>query len=101
MTKGSGMIHPLMATTLGFVLTDAAIALSPLRRMVRRARIDGITGLTVDGDTSTNDTVVLLASGATCVELNEKVRTAVEEGVTAVMESLAEQIAATARARGS
>jgi glutamate N-acetyltransferase / amino-acid N-acetyltransferase len=94
MTKGSGMIHPNMATTLGFVLTDAAIAPSDLNPMLRRATERSYNSLTVDGDTSTNDMVALLASGATRVKLNEKERKVFEEVLNWVMESLAEQIAA-------
>jgi glutamate N-acetyltransferase / amino-acid N-acetyltransferase len=94
MTKGSGMIHPNMATTLAFVLTDAAIAPSDLSPMLRRATERSYNSLTVDGDTSTNDMVALLASGAARVKLNEKERKVFEEVLTWVMESLAEQIAA-------
>jgi glutamate N-acetyltransferase/amino-acid N-acetyltransferase len=94
MTKGSGMIHPNMATTLGFVLTDAAIAPSDLNPILRRATERSYNSLTVDGDTSTNDMVALLASGTTRVKLNEKERKVFEEVLTWVMESLAEQIAA-------
>jgi glutamate N-acetyltransferase / amino-acid N-acetyltransferase len=67
MTKGSGMIHPRMATTLGFVLTDAQIPAAMLRRMLRRAVERSYNRLSVDGDTSTNDTLLLLANGASGV----------------------------------
>ncbi len=62
--KGAGMIAPRMATMLAFVVTDAAIAPSLLQRMLRAAAAQTFNRITVDGDTSTNDTVVLLASGA-------------------------------------
>lgn len=94
MTKGSGMIHPNMATTLGFVLTDAAVAPSDLAGILRRATDRSYNSLTVDGDMSTNDMVALLANGAARVKPNEKERKVFEEIVTWVMESLAEQIAA-------
>jgi len=94
MTKGAGMIHPNMATTLGFVMTDAAIDAKHLRPMLARATDRSYNSLTVDGDMSTNDTVVLLASGASRVAPNSKERKVIEEVVTWVMESLAEQIAA-------
>jgi glutamate N-acetyltransferase/amino-acid N-acetyltransferase len=94
MTKGSGMIHPNMATTLGFVMTDAAIGASDLNAMLRRATERSYNSLTVDGDTSTNDMVALLANGAARVKLNDKERKVFEEVLTWVMESLAEQIAA-------
>lgn len=94
MTKGSGMIHPNMATTLGFVMTDAVISPSDLYGMLRRATERSYNSLTVDGDMSTNDMVALLANGAVRVKLNEKERKVFEEILTWVMESLAEQIAA-------
>ncbi len=61
--KGVGMIHPRMATMLSVVLTDAAIEPSLLRDLLRPAAARTWDQLTVDGDTSTNDTVFLLASG--------------------------------------
>ncbi len=94
MTKGSGMIQPNMATTLGFVMTDAAISARHLREMLVPANERSYGSLTVDGDTSTNDTVALLANGASKVKPDEKERLVVAELVASVMEQLAEQIAA-------
>ncbi len=94
MTKGSGMIHPNMATTLGFVMTDAAVLARHLRSILAFANERSYNSLTVDGDTSTNDTVALLANGASKVKPNEKERKVLAEVVTWVMENLAEQIAA-------
>jgi glutamate N-acetyltransferase/amino-acid N-acetyltransferase len=94
MTKGSGMIHPNMATTLGFVMTDAAIKADDLRSMLLRATESSYNSLTVDGDTSTNDMVTLLANGAARVRPDNKDRQVFEEALTRVMESLARQIAA-------
>lgn len=94
MTKGSGMIHPNMATTLGFVLTDAAVAPGQLQKMLVHANTRSYGSLTVDGDTSTNDMVALLANNASRVKPDPKERKVLEELVTWVMESLAEQIAA-------
>jgi glutamate N-acetyltransferase/amino-acid N-acetyltransferase len=69
--KGSGMIEPDMATTLGFVTTDAAIA-APLLQQLLSASIDkSFNCITVDGDTSTNDTVLLLANGASGQTIDE------------------------------
>src|SRR5579859_2549073 len=65
--KGSGMIHPRMATMLGFITTDAAIPPGDLQAMLRAAVNVSFNALTVDGDTSTNDTVVALASGSSGV----------------------------------
>ncbi|MDH4320588.1 MAG: bifunctional glutamate N-acetyltransferase/amino-acid acetyltransferase ArgJ [Desulfobulbaceae bacterium] len=61
--KGSGMIMPNMATMLGFVLTDAAVAPNALAGMLKTAADCSFNRITVDGDTSTNDTVLLLANG--------------------------------------
>ena len=62
--KGSGMIHPNMATMLAFVATDAAIAQPLLRRMLPEVADRSLNMLTVDGDSSTNDSLVVLANGA-------------------------------------
>ena len=93
LTKGSGMIHPQMATTLGFILTDAVISPTLLRAMLHRAVERSYNCLSVDGDTSTNDTVVLLANGASGVKPDRTELMKVEESVTRVMESLAQAIA--------
>lgn len=62
--KGAGMIAPQLATLLVFVLTDAAVEPAAARAVLRRALARSLNALSVDGDTSTNDTVLLLASGA-------------------------------------
>ncbi|HUE21522.1 MAG TPA: bifunctional glutamate N-acetyltransferase/amino-acid acetyltransferase ArgJ [Bryobacteraceae bacterium] len=93
MTKGSGMIQPRMATTLGFVLTDAQIPAAMLRRMLRRAVERSYNRLSVDGDTSTNDTLLLLANGASGVRPDPKEMAAVEEQIARVTEDLARSIA--------
>jgi glutamate N-acetyltransferase/amino-acid N-acetyltransferase len=93
MTKGSGMIHPNMATTLGFVMTDAAISPIHLRQMLVRAVDGSYNRLSVDGDTSTNDMVVLMANGASGIRPSERERRSMEESLCLVMEDLAEQIA--------
>jgi glutamate N-acetyltransferase/amino-acid N-acetyltransferase len=62
-TKGAGMIHPRMATMLAFVMTDAVVKPSGLQRMLVMAVDASFNCITVDGDTSTNDTVIALASG--------------------------------------
>jgi len=67
--KGAGMIHPQMATMLAFVFTDAAIAPGLLRRAVREAAGRTFNCITVDGDTSTNDTLAVFASGASGVSV--------------------------------
>lgn len=62
--KGAGMISPHMATMLAYVMTDAAIAAPALRTSLKAALPQSFNAITVDGDMSTNDTVILLASGA-------------------------------------
>jgi glutamate N-acetyltransferase/amino-acid N-acetyltransferase len=93
MTKGSGMIHPQMATTLGFVVTDADIPVSVLRAMLKRTVERSYNRLSVDGDTSTNDTLLLLANGASGVRPDPKELPKVEESIAGVMEALAQAIA--------
>lgn len=63
MAKGSGMIHPNMATMLGVVTTDALVSSDVWRKMVQTSVNRSFNQITVDGDTSTNDTVIALASG--------------------------------------
>lgn len=63
MCKGSGMIHPNMCTMLGFVTTDIAISKELLQEALREDVVDTFNMISVDGDTSTNDTLVVLANG--------------------------------------
>lgn len=63
MSKGAGMIRPNMATMLGFVATDAGIAQAMLDRLVKEAADQSFNRITVDGDTSTNDSFIMIASG--------------------------------------
>jgi glutamate N-acetyltransferase/amino-acid N-acetyltransferase len=62
--KGAGMIHPNMATLLTFVITDAAIPATALAPIVKHAADRSFNAISVDGDTSTNDTLLVLANGA-------------------------------------
>ena len=62
-TKGSGMIHPNMATMLGFLYTDAVIDSKTLKRALREAADRSFNRITVDGDNSTNDCIIILANG--------------------------------------
>jgi glutamate N-acetyltransferase/amino-acid N-acetyltransferase len=89
MTKGSGMIHPRMATTLAFVMTDAVMTPDALRVALKRACGKTFNRISVDGDTSTNDTLAVLANGASGVR---PPATAFEAALTEVLESLARQI---------
>ena len=71
-TKGSGMIKPNMATMLGFVATDAAVDAELLHRALRLASEKSFNRITVDSDTSTNDAVILVATGASGIIINEE-----------------------------
>jgi glutamate N-acetyltransferase/amino-acid N-acetyltransferase len=93
MTKGSGMIQPNMATTLGYVMTDANISVKDLKTILTRATALSYNRLTVDGDTSTNDTVVLLANGASGVKPNAADLELIADSITTVLKNLAAQIA--------
>ncbi|MFB3923483.1 MAG: bifunctional glutamate N-acetyltransferase/amino-acid acetyltransferase ArgJ [Terriglobia bacterium] len=68
--KGAGMIHPRMATLLAFITTDAAIKPRVLQTMLRDAAEGSFNRISVDGDTSTNDTIVALANGASGVAIH-------------------------------
>src|SRR5262249_53788550 len=71
MAKGSGMIEPMMATMLGFVTTDAAVPQPLLDRALREAVHDTFNAITVDGECSTNDCVMLLANGVAGATVDE------------------------------
>ncbi len=92
--KGAGMIHPNMATLLTFVVTDAGVPLPLLRDMTRRAADRSFNAISVDGDTSTNDTMLVLANGASGVPATAKNLALVEALVTDVCEQLAREIVA-------
>src|SRR6185436_15097572 len=88
--KGAGMIRPVMATMLGFVATDAAVPRKDLRRMLERAAERSFNCITVDGDTSTNDSFVLAATGAGPTARGRKDLALLEEAVTGVSQKLAQ-----------
>ncbi len=94
--KGSGMVHPNMATMLGFVTTDANIEQRALHQALKEVTTDTFNMITVDGDTSTNDMVLVLANGM--AGNKEWRQTDLEyqlfkEGLELVCQSLAQQIA--------
>jgi glutamate N-acetyltransferase/amino-acid N-acetyltransferase len=89
MAKGSGMIQPRMATTLGFVMTDAVVPPAALRAALQGAIARSFNRISVDGDTSTNDTVAVFANGESGIRPAPK---AFETALTEVLESLARQI---------
>jgi glutamate N-acetyltransferase / amino-acid N-acetyltransferase len=89
MAKGSGMIEPMMATMLGFVTTDAALPPALLDRALREAVDESFNAITVDGECSTNDCVMLLANGASGVTIDDASYPAFLAGLTAVCRELA------------
>ena len=97
MAKGSGMIHPDMATLLAVVTTDAPVADGALQPVLAQVADETFNCVTVDGDTSTNDTLLLLANGAAGGEAfaaGSAELAALERAVLEVCESLAEQVVA-------
>jgi len=90
--KGAGMIRPDMATMLGFVATDAKVARGVLQRMTKAVADQSFNAITVDGDTSTNDAFVCLATGKGPVARLQKDVKALGEAVTEVAQKLAQAI---------
>ncbi len=86
--KGAGMIHPNMATTIGVIMTDAQAPAGMLDRLLRSAVDRSFHRITVDGDTSTNDSVFLMASG----EAGEFPEEMLEPAITQVARELAEMV---------
>jgi glutamate N-acetyltransferase/amino-acid N-acetyltransferase len=89
MAKGSGMIEPMLATMLGFLTTDAAMPQALLDRALREAVDDTFNAITVDGECSTNDCVMLLANGASGVEIDDATYPAFVGGLRDVCRELA------------
>ena len=94
--KGSGMIHPNMATMLGYIATDAAIAQPLLQAMVSKAANRSFNCITVDGDTSTNDALMLIATGKSALPeiktAGSKAGKALQSAITEVAIQLAQAI---------
>jgi glutamate N-acetyltransferase/amino-acid N-acetyltransferase len=89
MAKGSGMIEPTMATMLAFVTTDAAVPAPMLDRALRETVNETFNAITVDGECSTNDCVMLLANGASGVAVTESSYDTFVQGLRAVCLKLA------------
>jgi len=98
--KGSGMIEPMMATMLGFLTTDAAVPAPLLDRALRLAVDETFNAITVDGECSTNDCVMLLANGASGVEVGESNFDTFVQALQAVCLKLALGIAVGGSGRG-
>ena len=97
--KGAGMLHPDMATMLAVITTDARVAAPALQTMLRRVADDTLNCVTVDGDTSPNDSLLVLANGAAGgAEVTEGSQpfALFEEALRSVCDSLAEQLVADA-----
>ena len=94
MAKGAGMIEPDMATLLVTVLTDAPLGPGAAGRMLREGVAGSFNAITVDGDTSTNDTVVLMASGRCAVR---KIRSRSSPGYAEVRDAVGRVLSRTAR----
>jgi glutamate N-acetyltransferase/amino-acid N-acetyltransferase len=90
--KGAGMIRPDMATMLGFVATDSAVSKRSLQQMLGRVAERSFNCITVDGDTSTNDSFILAATGAGPAVSLRKDLEKLEQGITAVAQQLAQAI---------
>lgn len=90
--KGSGMIHPNMATMLGYIATDAEIAQPLLQQMVSTAANRSFNCITVDGDTSTNDALMLIATGQSGARISAVSQTLMQAVITEVATMLAQAI---------
>jgi glutamate N-acetyltransferase / amino-acid N-acetyltransferase len=89
MAKGAGMIEPMMATMLGFVTTDAGVPKALLDRALREVVNETFNAITVDGDSSTNDCVMILANGASGVTVDESSYDAFTDALRSVCVRLA------------
>jgi glutamate N-acetyltransferase/amino-acid N-acetyltransferase len=91
--KGAGMIHPQLATMLVYLFTDVGASASELQSLLRETCDQSLNCISIDGDTSTNDTVLLLASGASGVQARDvRARKKFSSALSTVCQSLAEQI---------
>jgi glutamate N-acetyltransferase/amino-acid N-acetyltransferase len=91
--KGAGMIEPKMATMLAFLVTDAAVGTAELKRTLARALPVSFNAITIDGDMSTNDTLLLMASGAAGGRaLSGRELSAFGEAVTSISSALAREL---------
>ena len=98
--KGAGMIAPDMATMLAFVFTDAPIAAPALQRLIADGVVDSFNAVTIDGDTSTSDTLLAFATGAAAARGAPRIARAADprikgftKALDAVLKNLAEQVA--------
>lgn len=92
MTKGAGMIEPNMATMLAYIATDAGIESDHLQAILNNAVRDSFNSITVDSDTSTNDSLILMATGKSGVTLDESNQDQIIAGINDVCQQLAQAI---------
>ncbi|WP_454723155.1 MULTISPECIES: bifunctional glutamate N-acetyltransferase/amino-acid acetyltransferase ArgJ [Cupriavidus] len=92
-SKGAGMIRPNMATMLGFIATDATVAQPVVQALVSYAADQSFNSITIDGDTSTNDSFVLIASGKAGAPAIERAEGADFEALRAAVTDLAQELA--------
>jgi len=91
-SKGSGMIKPDMATMLSYVACDAKVDQARLQAMTQRCTDTSFNAITVDGDTSTNDALIVMATGQSGVEINDANQATFESALEAVLQHLAQAI---------
>ncbi len=92
MTKGAGMIEPNMATMLAYVATDVAIDKDTLQQVLNDVVKDSFNSITVDGDTSTNDSLILMATGKSGVILDSSNKATIATAINEVCQQLAQAI---------
>ena len=94
MIKGAGMVHPNMGTMLGYLTTDLVVPQNQLQEILIDVTNKTFNQMTVDGDTSTNDTILLATTNEKELELSDQVVSEFAEAVTAVCQELAKMVAA-------
>lgn len=92
-SKGAGMIRPNMATMLGFMATDAAVAQPVLQALVSHAADHSFNSITIDGDTSTNDSFMLIATGKSGAPLIDRAEGEAFEALRGAVTALAQELA--------
>ena len=92
-SKGAGMIRPNMATMLGFIATDCAVAPEVLQQLTRAAADESFNSITIDGDTSTNDSLVVVATGKTDLAKITRAESSQAQALQAALTALAQQLA--------
>jgi glutamate N-acetyltransferase/amino-acid N-acetyltransferase len=90
--KGSGMIEPNMATLLAYIACDAKVEADLLQKILNEAVADSFNAITIDGDTSTNDSLILLASAQSEVEINRDNRKVFQQAINAISQQLAQAV---------